>query len=304
MKFVVLLYVLYISPIGIKGEAHTNESEATLIAEEQCGKYIHKAVRPLLNYIDQLKVEIEDNNNKIDHKDKKISNIEGEINICARKLKTCQDRPIPNSCTHFGDNPGIHEIKPNNITINVPCDSGTAGPGWVVIQQRINGQEDFYRNWTTYRTGFGNFGGDFFLGLENIHHLTNAQPHELYIHMEDFDGNIQYVRYAEFAIAGEDDQYRLITLGRAEGNATHYALTYHKNHKFSTYDRDNDDKSSGNCASRTQCAGGWWYNDCAHSNLNGIYYDQKVYRYNAIFWESNASLKMVKILLRPKNDVE
>ena len=37
---------------------------------------------------------------------------------------------------------------------------------------------------------------------------------------------------------------------------------------FSTYDVDND-QSGGDCAGDQ--AAGWWYNDCAVSNLNGIF---------------------------------
>jgi len=34
--------------------------------------------------------------------------------------------------------------------------------------QRIDGQLDFYRNWTEYKEGFGNFEGDFWIGLASI----------------------------------------------------------------------------------------------------------------------------------------
>lgn len=70
-------------------------------------------------------------------------------------------------------------------TFQVLCNSKIAGPGWTVIQQRMNGAENFYRNWASYRNGFGELrGGEFFLGLEKIHRLTAEQPHELYIYME------------------------------------------------------------------------------------------------------------------------
>ncbi|KAH8406651.1 hypothetical protein KR222_001575, partial [Zaprionus bogoriensis] len=110
---------------------------------------------------------------------------------------------------------------------------------WIVIQQRIRGYENFRTDWATYRRGFGTFDGDFFLGLEKIHRLTRDQPQKLHIRMESFNGSSIWVAYDEFAISGEEDQYRLSKLHGFSGNTRDW-LEYHKNSKFSTYDRDND----------------------------------------------------------------
>jgi Fibrinogen beta and gamma chains, C-terminal globular domain. len=42
-----------------------------------------------------------------------------------------------------------------------------------VIQNRYEGTVDFYRDWHDYKHGFGNIGGEFWLGLEKLHILTN-----------------------------------------------------------------------------------------------------------------------------------
>lgn len=42
-----------------------------------------------------------------------------------------------------------------------------------------------------------------------------------------------------------------------------------KGMRFSTIDKDNDRYPNGSCAD--QLRGGWWYNSCSTSNLNGEY---------------------------------
>lgn len=147
-------------------------------------------------------------------------------------------------------------------TVQVLYESDATGPGWTVIQQRINGKVDFYQDWKTYRNGFGDFwDGDFFLGLEKIHQLTNEQPHELYILMEHFNGSTLYARYSEFAISSEDDLYRISKLDGFSGN-TSDELKYHKGSAFTTHDRNNDALTQDyNCAEDFRSA--WWYKLCA-----------------------------------------
>lgn len=47
------------------------------------------------------------------------------------------------------------------------------------------------------------------------------------------------------------------------------SLFFHSLVAFSTKDRDNDPYSKTGCAVRNH--GAWWYRNCRHSNLNGLY---------------------------------
>lgn len=180
-----------------------------------------------------------------------------EVSNIKEQLKKNEDE-LNSSCITFGTANDIRNVNILNFdTFPVLRYSAINNPGWTVIQQRINGEENFNRNWTTYKKGFGNFTGDFFLGLEKIYRLTNDQPHELYIHMERFNGSTFCARYDNFRVAGEEDKYRLLSLGSYSGNADRDRLRSHEHHKFSTFDSDNDLYQDYNIAELRQA--GWWY---------------------------------------------
>ena len=94
----------------------------------------------------------------------------------------------------------------------------TEGGGWTVLQRRMNGSVDFYLDWVSYKHGFGNLGGEFWLGNDNIHRLTASDDVKLRVDMEDFDGNIRYAEYSTFKVADEGDKYRL-SIGGFSGTA-------------------------------------------------------------------------------------
>lgn len=156
----------------------------------------------------------------------------------------------------------MHNITlPNFETFPTLCNAEIAGPGWIVIQQRINGSVDFERNWDAYKNGFGAFTTDFFLGLEKIHRLTNDKPQELYIYMERYNGNSFYARYDNFKIAGEEDKYRLLSLGTYSGNADWDRMRPNEHSKFSTLDNNNDDNHTIDCPEHRHA--GWWFTNCS-----------------------------------------
>jgi hypothetical protein len=82
--------------------------------------------------------------------------------------------------------------------------------GWTVIQRRQDGSEDFYRNWTDYKNGFGNLSGEFWLGLDKIHRLTNSGQNVSRIDMTAGDNDQRfYAEYGKFFVSNESEQYKL-----------------------------------------------------------------------------------------------
>ncbi|XP_034106309.1 microfibril-associated glycoprotein 4-like [Drosophila albomicans] len=244
---------------------------------------------------------------------KALAECNNELSRRKIDLKACQsnisekeiliDLLAPNSCVRFGQAAGIHRIEVPGInsllSFDALCDSKAAGPGWMVIQRRFDGKENFYRDWASYRDGFGLLDGDFFLGLEKIYRLTSSQQFELYMYMEGFDGSIKYARYDHFAISGEDDGYALTSLGAFSGNVPIDELRYHEHQKFSTFDRENDIWPKGNCA--VDYRAGWWYKACAKCHFTGRILDRSVRNGTSAYWHDFMALRRVQMLIRPKD---
>lgn len=153
------------------------------------------------------------------------------------------------------------QLRDKSAPIAVVClhKHQLTGDGWLVIQQRVDGSENFFRNWVDYRDGFGNLSREFWLGLENIYHITNAASHELLVEMVGFDNTFHYARYSSFEIGSEEEKYVLNKLGGYSGTAGD-SLRAHLGMRFSTYDNDNDQAQSTDCA--VTYIGAWWYDQC------------------------------------------
>ncbi|KAM4641359.1 angiopoietin-related protein 1 isoform 1-T2 [Discoglossus pictus] len=197
---------------------------------------------------------------------------------------------------------GIYLIKPDNTNrqMQLWCENNLDPGGWAVIQRRIDGSSNFFRNWETYKKGFGNIDAEYWLGLENIHQLTNQDNYKLLIELEDWSNKKVYAEYSSFRLEPESDFYRL-RLGTYQGNAGD-SMVWHNGKQFTTLDRDRD-TYTGNCAHFHK--GGWWYNACAHANLNGVWYRGGHYRskhQDGIYWAEyrggSYSLKNVKMMIR------
>ena len=139
--------------------------------------------------------------------------------------------------------------------------------------RRFDGSGDYNRNWDEYKHGFGDANGEYWLGNEYLHYLTNSRAYNLRFDLEDWDGNTAYAEYSSFVVESEADNYRL-RLGDYSGNASDdraedeaRGFLYHNNTQFSTYDRDNDNHDSSSCVVKHDY-GGFWFNACSKIEIN------------------------------------
>ena len=97
-------------------------------------------------------------------------------------------------------------------------------PPLQVIQRRVDGSVDFYRDWADYSRGFGDPVANLWLGNERLHTLTSSSDYTLRIRLEDWDGLVGRATYRAFKVASGDQQYS-ISVGDFSGNAGTYLLT-------------------------------------------------------------------------------
>ncbi|TMW44968.1 hypothetical protein DOY81_009951, partial [Sarcophaga bullata] len=158
----------------------------------------------LTNHTQTLKATISDQSDLMQKIDEKLTNIGNNFLPKNDQLKFYQDiqqylnateiyhktedhiSNYQSYSTYCSDNKRLiknHLYGPEPFV--VPCRED--GGVWTVIQRRINGSVDFYRNLSEYKTGFGNVDGEFFIGLDKLHALTSTlKPVELLIQLQRF----------------------------------------------------------------------------------------------------------------------
>ncbi|KAM7087925.1 tenascin isoform 4-T6 [Ciconia maguari] len=181
--------------------------------------------------------------------------------------------------------------------LQVFCDMGKDGGGWIVFLRRQNGKEDFYRNWKTYVAGFGDPKDEFWIGLENLHKITSQGQYELRVDLQD-KGETAYAVYDRFSVGDMKSRYRLRVDGYS-GTAGD-SMTYHNGRSFSTFDKDNDSAIT-NCA--LSYKGAFWYKNCHRVNLMGRYGDNSHSQgVNWFHWKGHEySIQFAEMKVRPSS---
>ncbi|CAH1237868.1 FGL2 [Branchiostoma lanceolatum] len=187
------------------------------------------------------------------------------------QMRDCND--VYKSCVTALCTSGVYTIQPDASSepFQVYCEM-EGGFGWTVIQKRFDGSVDFARDWQAYKNGFGALVGEFWLGNDKIHQISNATRYILRINLENWHSETRYADYDRFYIEDEAAKYRLHvgTYSGTAGDDGVQGLSVHDGREFSTYDQDNDDYSGVNCAVH-HGSGGWWYKRCDSVNLNQPY---------------------------------
>ncbi|XP_026882487.2 angiopoietin-related protein 3 [Electrophorus electricus] len=220
---------------------------------------------------------------------------------------TMDTNDFPSDCSEIfrrgQTNSGIYSIKPNQSEpFNVFCDMSSDGVA-TIIQRRVDGSLDFDQNWDKYELGFGSLEKEFWLGLAKIYSIASQGEYILNIQLEDWKEERRFVEYM-FTLDGPASHYT-IHLTLLSGNVPD-AMSNHTG-MFSTNNKDNNQHKDSNCA--PNYTGGWWFNACGDTNLNGPYTwmrsRSRTLRRKGIYWRpgrrSSYTLRSTKISIRPSS---
>ncbi|XP_074057176.1 angiopoietin-1 isoform X2 [Macrotis lagotis] len=235
------------------------------------------------------------------------------VNLCTKEVllksaKREEDKPFRDCADVYQagfNKSGIYTVYINNVPEpkKVFCNMELTGGGWTVIQHREDGSLDFQRGWKEYKMGFGNPSGEYWLGNEFIFAITSQRQYSLRIELMDWEGNRAYSLYDRFHIGNEKQNYRLYLKGHSGTAGKQSSLILH-GADFSTKDADNDNCM---CKCAVMLTGGWWFDACGPSNLNGMFYTagQNHGKLNGIKWHyfkgPSYSLRSTTMMIRPSD---
>ncbi|XP_048203990.1 tenascin-X [Perognathus longimembris pacificus] len=181
--------------------------------------------------------------------------------------------------------------------LDVFCDMETDGGGWLVFQRRMNGKTDFWRDWEEYAHGFGNISGEFWLGNEALHSLTQSGDYSMRVDLRAGHEAV-FAQYDSFQVDSAAEYYRLHLEGY-HGTAGD-SMSYHSGSVFSARDRDPNNLLIS-CA--VSYRGAWWYRNCHYANLNGLY--GSVVDHQGVSWYHwkgfDFSVPFTEMKLRPRS---
>ena len=176
------------------------------------------------------------------------------------------------------------------------------------LQRRKKGSINFNRGWNEYEKGFGEVDGNYWLGLASLHQFLqiNYYGYELRIDLKDYSGNSAYAKYSSFNVEDSSSKYTLSVSGfnGTAGDAIGASGNPNENvngMKFSANDQDNDKIGSRHCAAHWK--GGWWFNACHRTFLNGLYVSGSDWK-NIIWytWKGQSSLSFSEMKFRKKHE--
>ncbi|XP_053654356.2 fibrinogen C domain-containing protein 1-A [Cherax quadricarinatus] len=303
----------------ICNEMNNNTHESKKLIEEQLG-HSEDQVRTLRERNTALQEEKDRNEQLITSIKEEIKQInnrnvltEGNYEECKKNIthlstrlttaKNCADLYCRGARLN-----GVYLIKPVRDAgkVSVWCDMTTDGGGWTVFLNRDKAEkpwQNFTKDWSDYKAGFGNVSAEYWLGLETLHQLTLNSLQALRLSVTNLEDEHRWAHYSTFNVADESTQYQMRVEGYQEASTMGDPMVSHHNlngSKFSTRDRDNDNRN-GACTEYLSVGGGWWYKNCAYIAPTGSHEKYKLTNYWTKNVETWINVQRLRMMMRPQN---
>lgn len=221
-------------------------------------------------------------------------------------LSTDELTNVWSDCTELFDRgvrvSGVYAIRPTGSQAFVVFCDMSRDYGETVIQRRKDGSVNFDQTWEKYENGFGDFQGEFWLGLRKIHSLVAQGNSVLHIQLEDLKQGRRSIEY-RLNLSGPERNYT-IQVTHLSGDLPD-PMSNHRGVMFSTKDWDN--RGHGRSACGQGLSGGWWLDTCGDANLNGRYFHARAKgrqeRRRGVHWRAGPkslhALQLTQISVRP-----
>ncbi|XP_078074523.1 angiopoietin-related protein 3 isoform X2 [Mustelus asterias] len=256
----------------------------------------NESIKRLISTLHEQHSQLDKQNHQIEQLEEKLRvtflpDNQSDIQLPQKPTASKYVHYFPSNNTQLSSDDNDFPTDCNNID-----NEGTDSNGVYIIKP--NGYKAF--NVSCHFTA-----GEFWLGLEKVHHITRQRAYMLHIELDEWKSDKRFIKYT-FSLGEKETDYTIQLSDILLGNL-HNAMTEQAGMKFSTKDRDNDMRNDTNCAE--SYSGGWWFNACGEANLNGKYIKirskGKLERRKGICWNTwkgkSLFLKSTKMMIRPLN---
>ncbi|CAG5123650.1 unnamed protein product [Candidula unifasciata] len=221
-----------------------------------------------LNHVEPSKEELlqqlEDLRNKFESLTQEKEDLRAERDKIELKIRVLEESVKGHKICDTVDLPvGKYPIKlfpdDGQGLVEVLCDVVSPGDVWTIFQKRFNGSESFSRGFVAYDVGFGSVLGEHWLGFKQMKRIMTTGKYQIRVDIADHNSTSYTRIYPQFSV-GAFDGYTLTVDGYNDGG---HGLSFSSGAEFSTLDHG----PQPHCAAQDN--GGWWYYNCAFTNLNG-----------------------------------
>ncbi|XP_050078343.1 fibrinogen-like protein 1 [Anopheles maculipalpis] len=219
----------------------------------------------------------------------KLNTLTSQMGTLLEREQSCDSRTVITDCSDVKES-GIFPLRIcSEPTYNVYCNQSFEGTGWMVVYYRNDGPRNgtFNQTWTSYTHGFGQPGGEHFIGLDRLHSITYGSSYEIAFILSSPNGGETVGIYDHFEVDNGRDHYPIRVIGSARGSMRLFTDNKQQLYKFQTYDRNNLHPIGRGTMLEEECA--FWFVDMPHNHDSSG------------FQQFCANLRRLKVMIRKRS---